>query len=787
MLKNEFKKNKVIYITICIFVILAAMLMTIGSIVVMQTADSMQSLFEVAEPPHFLQMHIGDINQQEIDEFSKQDKRVVANEIVEMINVDAAGIWYQHSNDSDSKSVSMSGNMMDNGFVRQNKELDFLVDENNEVIQQKDGQIGIPISYKSKYDLEIGDTLTISLDSFYKEYKIAQFVRDAQMASTMASSTRFLMSDADYEELKNAIREIEYIVEYRFDDSRYASDFQKKYQEDSSNMPKNGQAITYPLIKMVNGLSSGLTAAMMVLISILLIVIAVFVLKYTILAALEEEVYEIGVLKAIGISNKDIELQYLLKYRVIGVFGCIAGYVLGLFVSRLFTGNIQMMFGCSDMGYSEILTAFVMTFVVYIMIISKTRKILKRIRKVTVVQAIVHGEMSEQKTKKNMANTFSLLKYCKKHVNVYLGFKELLTEKKMWLLVTFIFMLAVNVILNPLNLVNTFKSPKFSEYMGTANGDVEIIIQAKEDIERKYNDVKNTIGSDSRIDYFSVYDISKYNVEGVDGQESIQIERGEYKHFSTKCIEGKMPEKDGEIALSYLNMKKLGKNVGDIITVYKDNAGHDYRVCGVYQDITSGGYTAKMYAEKLGDCAQHYMILFNCKNADEIKKVASDYDKQFDFVKSLPMEEYVSQTFGSVIDSFEKAVFGIIFVAVIIILLVMILFLKLHGAKHQKSFVMYQILGFNEMDKQKQYLVKTGVAALLGLVIGVITNYTLGAALIGRLLSLAGISIVGFKYISNIWVNVLICPVCLIVFGLIITSLYIRCTRKEADVRLMQE
>lgn len=72
-------------------------------------------------------------------------------------------------------------------------------------------------------------------------------------------------------------------------------------------MPKNGQGITYPLIKLVNGLSNGLTAGMMVLISMLLVFIAAFVLRFTILASLEEEIYEIGVMKAIGISDKDIE------------------------------------------------------------------------------------------------------------------------------------------------------------------------------------------------------------------------------------------------------------------------------------------------------------------------------------------------------------------------------------------------------------------------------------------------------------------------------------------------
>lgn len=787
MLKKEWKKNKVIFITISIFVILASLLMTIGTVVIMQTADSMNALFEIANPPHFLQMHTGEIDRQEIEDFAKKDNRVEAYEIVEMLNVDAANIWYQRQNAKDSKLISMSGNMMDNGFVSQNRQFDFLVDENNEVIKQADGQIGVPINYKTQYGLALGDTLMIQTEDFYKEYVITQFVRDAQMASTLASSTRFLMSDADHEELIKNLGEPEYILEYLFDDSGYASEFQKKYEAEDSGMPKNGQAITYPLIKMLNVLASGLTAGMMVLISALLIAIAVFILKYTILSSLEEDVYEIGVLKAIGISNKDIEKQYFVKYRVIGVIGCIIGYVLGLILSRLFTASIRTMFGSSDMGIAEILLPIVTVFAVYLMIITKTRKVLKRIRKVTVVQALVHGEMSKPKKEKNHAGVFPLKKFCNKHVNIYLGIKELFAEKKMWILIAVVFLLASNVILNPLNLVSTFRSPRISEYMGLANCDVEVIIQAQQDLAEKCNTITNEVKSDPRITDYSVYAVRKYHVVTGDGEESLQVEMGEYHQFSTNCIEGRTPQAEGEMALSYLNAKKLGKGVGDSVTVYENHIGKPYIVCGVYQDITSGGYTAKMYANQLPEDAKNYMILFNCKDSEQISEVASYYDRKYDSVKSLPLKEYAYQTFGSVIDSFEKAAIGVVMVVGIIILLIMVLFLKLHGAKHQKTFVMYQVLGFNESDQLKQYLVKVGLMASLGIVLGVLTTNTIGAMLVGGLLSLAGVTIANFKYIGNIWMNLLICPAALLVLALIITTAYVRTTRTQSDVRLMQE
>lgn len=169
MLKNKFNKNKIIYVTIMIFVILSAMLMTVGSEVIIDTMTSMNSIFDIAKTPHFLQMHTGDINQDEINAFAQDVDYVVGEETVEMINIDSGSLWYEQYVNGEKNLVSMSGNMMDNGFVKQTEKFDYLLDENNEVINQKDGEVGVPISYKEEYDLNIG-LQTVLMHQILKSY-----------------------------------------------------------------------------------------------------------------------------------------------------------------------------------------------------------------------------------------------------------------------------------------------------------------------------------------------------------------------------------------------------------------------------------------------------------------------------------------------------------------------------------------------------------------------------------------------------------------------------------------
>lgn len=64
------------------------------------------------------------------------------------------------------------------------------------------------------------------------------------------------------------------------------------------------------------------------MISLILITIAFVVLRFTITFTIDEEYREIGVMKAIGISNVKIRGLYLVKYTVLSVIGAVIGLIL---------------------------------------------------------------------------------------------------------------------------------------------------------------------------------------------------------------------------------------------------------------------------------------------------------------------------------------------------------------------------------------------------------------------------------------------------------------------------
>lgn len=166
---------------------------------------------------------------------------------------------------------------------------------------------GVPVILLDEFDIALGDKITLNSGDISKTFTVKSYVYDGQMNSTLCSSTRFLISDEDFDALLGNVGETEYLIEAYFADSSLADDYQTAYEQSEKNLPKNGQAITYTMIFLLSALTDLMMAMVFVLTGVLLIAIAVVCLRYVVLAQLEDDMREIGTMKAIGIPQQLID------------------------------------------------------------------------------------------------------------------------------------------------------------------------------------------------------------------------------------------------------------------------------------------------------------------------------------------------------------------------------------------------------------------------------------------------------------------------------------------------
>ena len=137
LVRKDFKRNRVITIALTVFLLLSAFFMTSGLRITGIMISSLNGLNKVALPPEYVQMHKGNYNEDVFNSFVEKQDFIEDALVVKMLDISNGHIV--------SNGESLEKCLMDNGFVVQNKEFDYLLDKNNEIAEVKDGEIGVPV------------------------------------------------------------------------------------------------------------------------------------------------------------------------------------------------------------------------------------------------------------------------------------------------------------------------------------------------------------------------------------------------------------------------------------------------------------------------------------------------------------------------------------------------------------------------------------------------------------------------------------------------------------------
>ncbi len=765
---NDLVRNKGVNAALLVVLTLSAFLMATGAMVMERLIGSVDQLFEQAQPPHYLQMHKGEYDAAALDQFAADNPEIATWLIEDMLGYDSAAISWDRPSTGESGDLAES--LIDNLFVSQNQEFDFLIDETGVIPEPGPGEIYVPVAYKQQFDLQIGDRLGVRTDSGIQYFDTKGFVRDSQMASSLSSATRFLISPEDFATLETAGGGAsEIIVEYRLTDTSLTSTVQTAY-ESNQDLPKNGQAVTYQQIRLINAFSDGLVALALIFVSFLVIAIAMLNLRFVIRGTLEDEVREIGVMKAIGIPNKNISRLYLSKYAILTLVGCIIGGLLAVAATSYLTRSVQANYAAAEYGLSTIIVPLLALALVFGFVVAMCWNSLRAVRRIQVVNALVHGSTLDEKQTRRQAKRqakrarrANLAGAGADNMNRRLAFLDLLAERKQWILIPIVFFLAAVLMVLPTNLLSTFQSPRFVTYMGAPETDVRADLQFSEDVDSVRNDMLAALDGDDRVADIRVYANVLYETPGEEGWEILRVEVGDYSTGTIEFSDGQPPG-DGEIALSVANANKYGLSPGDEMSIRQAGQESSVTVSGVYQDVTSGGFTSKMQGEVTSG-AVGYVIYADLGEGNDPSVVAAEYNERFPAAAVIPMQEYVQQTLAYVTDAFRSAAILSTLFGVGVALLIISLFLKLRLTKDRVKIGVLSAIGFSSDEIIRQTKFKVVLVAALGTLLGVLFAATIGESLVGGMIALVGLGIENLDFIPSPLIVYVLYPLLLIAAG----------------------
>ncbi len=730
ILQRDFIRSRTTSAVVFSFIFLSSLLIAGGIQLIATINGAMTHLFDTARAPDVVQMHAGDLNRQAIDTWARSHRLVDSYQVAEMITLDGESLYLGTTGQSEKHSV------MDISLVRQNDAFDYLLDETNSIYRPEPGTIGVPVYYARRDNLTPGDPVIIRIHGRELNFTVGAIIRDAQMNPSIIHSKRLVLNDHDYENLRRIIPDTEYLIEFILTDPEQTDEFMKDYH--ASGLPQTGPIVDRNLFKTLNALSDGLVAAVLIVLSLLLIGIAILCLRFTILASIEEDYREIGVMKAIGMDRRHIRRIYTAKYAALGVIASVIGYAFSFPLAAIPGENVTAFLGTPSVTPLRFILPAVGALGVLLIVIVSCLVILRRINGITAVNALREEGVRETGSSRGAPG---ISRFRTMNINVVMGLRDVLQRFRLYRLLAVIFVFATFTIIVPVHFLSTISSDDFISYMGIGRSDIRIDLRQTDNTAERFDHVVAALQTDPDVSRFAPLITSQFTVTRENGEtETLAVETGQISLFPLDFLEGTAPTRTEEIALSYLNAQDMDVQVGD--TIILDAA--PLTVSGIYQDVTNGGRTAKATFPHNPDQVLWYSVAVDLKDGVSIAWKSDAYAVSFAPARVTDLAGYMEQTLGTTVSRLRSVTAIAIVVGLGISILITALFLNMLIRKDNTRIAILRSLGFTLANVRTQYLTTAMVILGAGVVLGTVFSNTLGQRLVGFLWSFMGAARISF-------------------------------------------
>ena len=178
-------------------------------------------------------------------------------------------------------------------------------------------------------------------------------------------------------------------------------------------------------------------AYIMMAVSIILMITAFVVLRFTIGFTISEEFREIGVMKAVGVSNISIRSLYIVKYLAIAVIGAAAGFFASIPLSSMMLDTVSKNIVLS--GSSGTMTGLLSTAGVVIAIMLFCFLCTRSVNKLSPIDAVRNGQTGERFRKKSLLH----LGRSKLPATGFLSVNDVTSAPKRFSIITVVFTLCL--------------------------------------------------------------------------------------------------------------------------------------------------------------------------------------------------------------------------------------------------------------------------------------------------------------------------------------------------------
>lgn len=668
---HNLKKTKGQYISFGLIICLTAFIMNIALVLAFQTFNAYDSLF--------LELDTADINimiprLQDDDEIMTEIEKIDGVSMVEKHSGVFVAATVREFADSDFDMNTVFYNLDEERTLNQLNVSEYLKKDENTVY--------IPMYMKELGGFTEGGSITYSIDGKDDTYKIGGIVSEMQYGNYGTGLIGGYLPASAYVSFAKEHSE-HVITEYSLRTVNNADLSQIKNDVSEILSDKGITALNIndkAAAKQTRTMVCTLLIIIFLALAAIILTVSIFLSSFRIRSTIEDELSQMGVLKAIGYTGNMIVRSVVWPYTLAGIAATVIGAVLSYTALPGVAKVLAIQSGFIYTPVFDIAAVFIVvlapTFVIFLFAYLSAVKIYK----MEPIDAI-RGVSGKGGTGQNI-----LLSVLSVGIMVLLSFAGTLLY---------------NVSVKPDNFMNTLSEESPSAIFMVQND--------------KMSELKNLLQGDDRVKL--VLEYASASVSYADGSLTGFVCEDFGKVTNDICYDGRSPSNEDEIAVgsalaesypigSKIEISASGKSYVYVVTGYIQSVNHAGKVC----QLTSKGY------EKIGERTGSLNVYLYDKNAEEF---IEEYEKEHDgFIISSVNYEQLSQNGRAMYAGIVSVVAVVLFmVSVLMVLLVLYVIIHSMISRRRQEFGIYKAIGYT--SRQLTMMTVTGVIPVVAVSAGV--------------------------------------------------------------------
>lgn len=627
------------------------------------------------------------------------------------------------------------------------------------------GEVWVCISFADKHRAKLGDNLEISTKDGLKSYKISAIIADPQFGSPVMGALRIWTSPGELNKMFDLKKADGDFIGLHFSDYSKRESLWKQF-ENFLGKPFTATIFDYEIISTSYIMQYQIMGSILMVFSFILLLIALFIIIFTISTSVASDVKNIGILKAQGHTSLWVTTLYALQYIILAIIAVPFGILAGSAVVNTITATLVRSMGMKSMDVSLLMSG-VAAFVTIVSIVGIVSFLTARkAGKLSPVSAMREDIQSVTKLKHT-----SFYKMKKFPVSIILAVRQIFTQKGQSFILLVSSMALSAVLVFSVNIVNSFSHlEEKSSLWGFDMRSDTLAFKERADSSLR-NNLYNELKKDSRLKaVVPVENIGvSVRIERQNGRDykdvSLTVYGGDADSLGTLNIKGRSPVKNDEISISVNAERFFGKTVGEYLLVSIGGKKFELLITGVYQSMIRSGWGIRAQSSLIEMAIanyrlQDYAIIYKDLNSRQqfIDEYTAKYKGMLDIQPFKDTMDGFMFGIKSGINSFVVFL-GCIFTFVMMIIIFNSTLVNIY--KEKKIFGVIKAIGLTPLQARMSIVWRTIILTLAGVLAGVPLSCTFGGKLVSMMISDMGI--VDFPMVNNLQGILLVIPVCIFI------------------------